>query len=95
MSDVARLANVSKATVSAVLNGTRMVKESTGERVLGAIELLNYRAPAVVSSQSHANGSWSLGLVIKEVDNPYYAEVVLGARGVAEENGYTLFVASS
>jgi LacI family transcriptional regulator len=95
MGDVARLAAVSKATVSAVLNGTGMVKESTRERVLGAIELLNYRAAPVVIGHARAGGQKSLGLIIKEVDNPYYAEVVLGARAVAEENGYSLFVASS
>jgi LacI family transcriptional regulator len=95
MGDVARLAAVSKATVSAVLNGTAMVKESTRARVENAIELLNYRPAPVVNGHAYANGSKSLGLVIKEVDNPYYAEVVLGARGVAEANGYSLFVASS
>ena len=95
MGDVARLAAVSKATVSAVLNGTALVKDSTRARVENAIELLNYRPAPVVNGNAFANGAKSLGLVIKEVDNPYYAEVVLGARGVAEENGYTLFVASS
>jgi LacI family transcriptional regulator/LacI family repressor for deo operon, udp, cdd, tsx, nupC, and nupG len=97
MGDVARLAAVSKATVSAVLNGSALVKESTRARVEHAIMLLNYRparAPVLVANSS-ANGGKGLGLVIKEVDNPYYAEVVLGARGVAERNGYSLFVASS
>jgi LacI family transcriptional regulator len=95
MSDVARVAEVSKATVSAVLNASGMVKESTRDRVLEAIELLNYRAAPVVSGSSRASGLKALGLIVKEVDNPYYAEVVLGARAVAEENGYSLLVASS
>ncbi|MDB4882160.1 MAG: regulatory protein LacI [Gemmatimonadetes bacterium] len=95
MGDVARLAEVSKATVSAVLNDSGIVKASTRERVLNAIELLNYRAAPVVNGYASVNGQRSLGLVIKEMDNPYYGEVVAGARSVAEENGYTLFVASS
>lgn len=95
MGDVARLAAVSKATVSAVLNGTALVKDSTRQRVENAIELLNYRPAPVVNGHAYAHGAKSLGLVIKEVDNPYYAEVVLGARGVAEAHGYSLFVASS
>ena len=95
MGDVARLAAVSKATVSAVLNGTGMVKESTRMRVHEAIRRLNYRAGPVLSGYAYTHGPKSLGLVIKEVDNPYYAEIVLGARTVAEENEYTLFVASS
>ena len=93
MDDVARLADVSKATVSAVLNSTFHVGDTTRERVLGAIAQLNYRAHHARRGRTE-HGS-SLGLVIKEVDNPYYAEVVLGARDVAEEAGYTLTVASS
>jgi LacI family transcriptional regulator len=95
MDDVAKLAEVSKATVSAVLNDTGMVKESTRNRVREAIMLLNYRAAPVTSGHAYSNGPKSLGLVIKEVDNPYYAEIVLGARSVAEAAGYTLLVASS
>jgi LacI family transcriptional regulator/LacI family repressor for deo operon, udp, cdd, tsx, nupC, and nupG len=95
MGDVARLAEVSKATVSAVLNGTGMVKDSTRARVLEAIGLLNYRAGPVLSGHAYTHGPKSLGLVIKEVDNPYYAEIALGVRTVAEEQGYTLLVASS
>jgi LacI family transcriptional regulator len=95
MSDVARLADVSKATVSAVLNGSAAVKQSTQARVLGAIERLNYRALPVVNGSTNANRHRSLGFVIKEIDNPYYADVVLGARAVAEREGYSLIVASS
>jgi LacI family transcriptional regulator/LacI family repressor for deo operon, udp, cdd, tsx, nupC, and nupG len=95
MDDVARFAEVSKATVSAVLNDTGMVKESTRLRVLDAITRLNYRAAPVTSGSAYNNGPKSLGLVIKELDNPYYAEIVLGARSVAEEHGYTLLVATS
>ena len=95
MDDVARLADVSKATVSAVLNSTFHVGDTTRERVLGAIAQLNYRAHHTRRGRARTEHGSSLGLVIKEVDNPYYAEVVLGARDVAEEAGYTLTVASS
>jgi len=94
MGDVARQAGVSKATVSVVLNGTGGVKPATRERVLAAIELLNYRAAPVIS-QARTVGGRSLGLVLKEMDNPYYAEVVHGVRSVAERHGYTVLVASS
>ncbi|MEO8561564.1 MAG: LacI family DNA-binding transcriptional regulator [bacterium] len=94
MSDVARLASVSNATVSAVLNDSAAVKDSTRLRVLTAIEQLNYRASPTGSS-ANTSGSRSLGFLIKEIDNPYYAEVVLGAREVAEQHGYSLFVATS
>jgi LacI family transcriptional regulator len=94
ISDVARQAAVSKATVSAVLNDTGSVKESTRDRVVAAMEVLNYR-PSQPAGRSGARRAKSIGLVIKEIDNPYYAEVVLGARAHASENGYTLLVVSS
>jgi LacI family transcriptional regulator len=95
MQDVARLADVSKATVSAVLNSSSDVRENTRERVMSAIALLNYRAQHAPSRRDRTEREPTLGLVIKEVDNPYYAEVVLGAREVAEQSGYILIVASS
>jgi LacI family transcriptional regulator/LacI family repressor for deo operon, udp, cdd, tsx, nupC, and nupG len=95
MGDVARLANVSKATVSSVLNGAGVVKGSTRERVLNAITMLNYRAGPALSGNAQVKGGRGLGLVIKEIDNPYYSEIVVGARKVADESGYSLLVATS
>jgi LacI family transcriptional regulator, galactose operon repressor len=95
MNDVARLADVSKATVSAVLNSTSEVRDKTRERVLSAIAKLNYRAQHAPIGRGRTERASTLGVIIKELDNPYYAEVVLGAREVAEEAGYTLTVASS
>lgn len=94
ITDVARLAGVSKATVSAVLNDTGTVKASTRDRVLSVMENVNYR-PAGFSGRASAQAGRSIGLVIKEIDNPYYGEVVTGARAAAQESGYTLLVTSS
>ena len=92
--DVARQAGVSKATVSAVLNNTGSVKGSTRDQVVAVMELLNYR-PTQLAGRSAARRDKSIGLLIKEIDNPYYAEIVLGARTLASQSGYTLVVASS
>lgn len=94
INDVARLAGVSKATVSAVLNDTGTVKRSTRDRVVQAIESLNYRKSGP-DGRSAGQQMRSLALVIKEIDNPFYGEVITGARTVAEEAGYTLLVLSS
>jgi LacI family transcriptional regulator/LacI family repressor for deo operon, udp, cdd, tsx, nupC, and nupG len=61
--------------------------------VLAAIELLNYRPtqPAGRAARRHR----SIAVLIKEHDNPYYAEVVAGVRAHAEGQGYTLLVVSS
>ncbi len=93
ITDVARQAGVSKATVSAVINDSASVKGSTRDRVLSAIDVLNYRPSQI--TRTTASKTKSIGLLIKEIDNPYYAEVVLGARAHANEQGYTLLVASS
>lgn len=100
ITDVAAHAGVSKATVSAVLNATAAVRGSTRERVLAAVEMLDYRpaagsGAAVPRLATTRRGTRALGLLIKEADNPYYAGIVAGARVVADAAGYTLLVASS
>jgi LacI family transcriptional regulator, galactose operon repressor len=94
ITDVAASAGVSKATVSAVLNDSDTVKDATRDRVLTAIELLNYR-PTQLGGRAAARRDRSIGVLIKEYDNPYYAEVIAGARAVADARGYTLLVVSS
>ena len=94
ITDVAQHAGVSKATVSAVLNDGAGVKASTRGRVLAAIELLNYR-PTQLVSRSSARKHKSIAVVIKEHDNPFYAEIIAGMRACAEARGYALLVVSS
>lgn len=99
ISDVADKAGVSKSTVSAVLNGSASVKDETRERILEAIEALNYRpspsARRLRIGEMRRSKSKCIGLVVKENDNPFYAEVAVGAQASAEAQGYTLFVACS
>jgi len=93
ITDVANHAGVSKATVSAVIN-ERAVKDATRDRVLAAIELLNYH-PTQVAGRGGTRRDRCMALVIKEYDNPYYAAVIAGARAAADARGYTLLVLSS
>ena len=83
ITDVARQAGVSKATVSAVLNDTGAVKDATRERVVSVMELLDYR-PATGRAAQGGRGSArrdkSVALLIKEHDNPYYAGIIDGVR---------------
>ncbi|MDQ6770393.1 MAG: LacI family transcriptional regulator [Gemmatimonadota bacterium] len=94
INDVARHTGVSKATVSAVLNDSSAVKTDTRDRVLAAIELLNYRPTQQAGAKSPRRYR-SIALIIKEHDNPYYDEVTAGVRAHAETKGYMLFVVSS
>lgn len=93
--DVAEKAGFSKATVSAVLNDTGTVRDSTRRKVNRAIDELNYRPRAAAQNGFQADQNKSIGLVIKESDNPYFADVIAGARNRGSEEGYTLLSASS
>ena len=93
--DVANHADVSKSTVSAVINNRDVVKETTRQRVLDAIETLNYRPRGSARRGFKSPTGQSIGFLIKESDNPYYSEVLTGIQEVASEHGYLTFVSSS
>lgn len=95
ITDVARQVGVSNATVSAVLNDKGTVKDSTRKLVLEAIEQLGYRPSGSARHRFQPVAQRTIGLVVKEVDNPYFADIFLGAREVASEKGYTVLIASS
>jgi LacI family transcriptional regulator/LacI family repressor for deo operon, udp, cdd, tsx, nupC, and nupG len=94
ISDVAERAGVSKATVSAVLNDKGTVHRATRARVVEAIRSLNYRPRSTVGLPRPGERR-TIGLLIKEADNPYYSEIVLGIRAYGRERGYAVVVASS
>jgi LacI family transcriptional regulator len=93
--DVAEHADVSKSTVSAVINDRDVVKDTTRQCVLNAIDTLDYRPRGSARRGFQAPVGQSLGFVIKEIDNPYYSEVQAGIQKVAAEQGYLTFVCSS
>jgi LacI family transcriptional regulator len=94
MDDVAKLAGVSKATVSAVLNETGPVRHSTRDRVLAAIEQTNYR-PYRPPQRPGARRDLSIAILVKEIENPYYADIFSGARATLADTGYSLLAVSS
>lgn len=94
ITDVARIANVSKASVSAVLNNKPTVSPKTREKILKVIKKLNYRPNEVARSLS-SRKTKSIGLVIKEIDNPYFARVMKGVFDVCCEQGFTVLLGSS
>lgn len=86
---VAKLAGVSAATVSRVINGSKPVSPDTRRRVEDSIKRLGYRANAFGRSLSTGQSRLLLVLV-PDFANPYYAEIVSGAATVARQSGYTL-----
>lgn len=89
--DVAKLADVSIATVSRVINGDAAVRPRTRRLVEEAITTLDYRPNAAARSLRLAR-SQTLGLLITDLGNPVYIDVVHGIEDVARAHGYALFL---
>ncbi len=92
--DISRLANVSKATVSAVLNNRPGISQQTRDKVLEIVKKYNYR-PSHVARSLSIRETKSIGLVIKEIVNPYFARIMKGVFDGCMENGYTVLLGSS
>jgi len=93
--DVADRAGVSNATVSNVINDKGKVSESTRKTVLQAIEDLNYRPSSSAQRRLQQGARNSIGLVVKEMRNPYFAEVMVGAQEKAAEENFEVMLSSS
>jgi LacI family transcriptional regulator len=91
LTDIAKLAGVSRSTVSLVLRESPLVAETTRERVLSALESSGY-----VYNRHAANlrsvRTDTIGLIVSDFTNPYYAELLAGAESVLEEAGRVSFL---
>ncbi|MER6350120.1 LacI family DNA-binding transcriptional regulator [Streptomyces sp. NPDC001595] len=92
MTDVARSAGVSVATVSHVLNGTRPVLPHTRQAVLDAIDELGY-TPNTLARSLVTSRTRSIGLAVSAISNPYFTEILQGVEASALEHGYSLLIA--
>jgi LacI family transcriptional regulator len=92
--DVSRLAGVSVATVSAVINGKPIVSEQLTRQVHRAIEALNYQ-PDYVARSLRVQKSHILGIVMPQFASPFYAEVLRGVEDVASARGYSILISNS
>lgn len=87
ISDVARAAGVSKQTVSRVLNDRAELSPDTRERVLHVIRELGYR-PNVAARSLLSGRSFTLGLVIPDLKNPFCVDIADGVQAAAREAEY-------
>ncbi len=93
--DVARLAHVSITTASRVLSGSdHPVSEDTRQRVLQAAAQINYYphsvARALVTQKTNI-----IGVIVGDIEDPYFSAIVRGIEDVARENGYLAMVCNS
>ena len=94
MRDVAVLAKVSVGTVSNVLNSPDRVSESTRRRVEQAIEKLGW-VPNESARQLRAGRSRSIGMVVMDIANPFFTDVVKGAEDLLYSGQYSVQVGNS
>ncbi|MGH8871236.1 MAG: LacI family DNA-binding transcriptional regulator [Acidimicrobiia bacterium] len=91
--DVAERAGVSKSLVSLVLQGSSSVAESKRQAVHNAIAELGYRpnwvARSLVAKRTHA-----IGVMVSDLRNPFFPEIVEGIEEAAREAGYRIVIAS-
>jgi DNA-binding LacI/PurR family transcriptional regulator len=91
---IARLASVSIATVSRTINNVTTVNPKMAKRVWDVIEKLDYvpntQARALVSGRSRI-----FGLLISEITNPFFPELIQGFEDIAVEHGYEVLISST
>lgn len=93
MSDVAKRAGVSIATVSRVLNNSESVNEATRMKILKAIKELKYQPSRVAKRlRSKRVSSNLLGVLIPDIQNPFYVDVLRGIEDVAYKNNYAIIM---
>ena len=95
MDDVAKLANVSKTTVSRVINDKKNgVSLETRNHILKIVEELNYRPNTLARSVATAS-SKTIGLVIPDISNLFYPEIMSGINDYISIKGYSMMVCST
>lgn len=94
ITDVARAAGVSVATVSRTLSGASRVAPETRDRVLEAVRQLDYR-PDQVARSLRRRRSNLIGLVVSTIENRFFTEVAHAAEQAAHERDYNLIVCNT
>src|SRR6266436_2200400 len=92
--EVAKRANVSTATVSNVIRGTRKVSADKTTWVNAAIRELNY-FPNEIARSLKVKQTRMLAMVLPDITNPFFPEIIRGAEDTAFERGYFLMTANT
>lgn len=92
--DVAKEAEVSIATVSRVLNDVDVVNEDTKKKVQEAIKKLGYR-PNIIARSLKTQKSRTIGIIIPDISNQFYPEIVRGAEDVSNIYNYNIMLCNT
>ncbi|MCY6371038.1 LacI family DNA-binding transcriptional regulator [Clostridium ganghwense] len=91
ISDIAKTAGVSPATVSRVLNNSGYVKQETREKILKIIKELNYTPSAIARSLS-TNKTNTIGVIVPDINNPFFGEVIKGISEIADKHDLNIIL---
>ncbi|WP_104174320.1 LacI family DNA-binding transcriptional regulator [Arthrobacter sp. Y81] len=94
LNDVSRAAGVSRSTASLVLRGNPRIPEATSDRVRLAMAELGYVYNRQAANMRRSE-SMTLGLIVTDIRNPYFAGLTMTIEEAAHDAGYTLFVGYS
>ncbi|MCP1102688.1 LacI family transcriptional regulator [Aequitasia blattaphilus] len=92
--DIAKEAGVSKATVSRVINNSSSVAPDTREKIQAIIDKRHYSPSAVARGLSKRTSS-TIGVVVPEVDNPFFGEILRGVTEIIDRNNLSLICCNS
>lgn len=92
--DVAREAGVSIAAVSQVMNGKGKISEERRGEIIKIMERLNYQ-PSVIASALTGKKTYTLGLLVPDISNPFFAEIARAVEDQGHHMGYSLVICSS
>jgi DNA-binding LacI/PurR family transcriptional regulator len=92
--DIARRAGVSHSTVSRALRGSPLISDETTKRIrLIALEM-GYH-PSAAARSLKTNQTRALGVIVRNIDDPFFSEILQGIEDIAQAEGYSLFISSS
>ncbi|OGU54971.1 MAG: LacI family transcriptional regulator [Ignavibacteria bacterium RBG_13_36_8] len=93
LKDVAKLAGVSTATVSRVINGSEKVNNDTKKKVLKAVKALDFKPSRVAQRLRFKDGKRKLiGLIVPDIQNPFYVDVVKGVEDISYKHDYAILM---
>ncbi len=92
--DIARLAKVSHSTVSRALHNHPLVNEETAERIRKIAQQHGYR-PSAAARSLVTQRSYTIGVVVTSISDPFVAGVVSGIEDIASRHGFSVFLANS
>lgn len=92
--EIAKITGTSPMTVSRAINNVKYVKKETKEKIFEAIRKYGYE-PNIVAQSLRTKKSRTIGLIINDIENPYYARLAKGVISVCEKLNYNVIVCNS